>query len=755
VNPILAAALGSWSFDPSVVVGLAILATLYLRGTRSLAACHPERFPRWRRAAFLAGLAVFLVAVASPIDAFADLLLQVHMAQHLLLMMVAAPLVWLGAPVNPILHGLPRAFLRSGLGPFLSWPALKRVGAFLVHPITAWLTFTATLWLWHVPALYEAALRDPFWHDVEHLSFFAAALLFWFPVVQPWPSHPVWPRAAMLPYLALAGLQTTVFSAVFAFSERVFYPSYAEMPRLFGIGAIVDQQAAGAVMWVPGSIVLLVAVCGIAVDALDTPIQRARTRRRVPAPRSRPRFDALRVRGLGRLFASRRVRRASQAALFAIAAAIVLDGWFGPDLAGLNLAGVLPWTHWRAFAVIGLLVAGNLVCFACPFTLPRALARRVLGGNHQLPQLLRGKWVAVGLFATFLVAYEVFDLWDSPWWTAWVVVGYFAAAFAIDGFYGRATFCRSVCPIGQFQFTAATISPLEVDVRAPDVCARCTTHDCLVGGAKGPGCDLDLFQPTKVGNLDCTFCLDCVRACPHDNVGIHARLPGRELVSDAPRAGLGRLSRRADLAAFARIFAFGAFVNAVAMVAPVAGWQRALGERAGLSETAVAAFALPLAFLVLPYFATALASHIGAAASGSTLAGEDRRGLERRFVLALIPLGFGMWLAHWCFHLATAGGAWRDIAARYGPTMGAIAQPVRFEIDSLMPLEITALGVGLLVTLFVAWRIALDVAPEWRRAMGHFAPWAVLACGLWAAGLWILFQPMEMRGAAMQTMGMG
>jgi cytochrome c oxidase assembly factor CtaG/polyferredoxin len=756
LDPTLAAAFASWSFDPWVVLALVAVAVLYLRGFCSLRRRHPERFPRWRASAFLLGLAVFLVAIASPVDAFADLLLQVHMAQHLLLMMVAPPLVWLGAPINPLLQGMPRSFLKQGLGPFLAWPALQRLGAWLVHPITAWLAFVGTTWVWHAPRLYETALRSPFWHEVEHLCFFAAALLFWFPVLQPWPSRPAWPRAAMLPYLVLAGLQMTAFSALFSFSGRPFYPIYADMPRLWGISVLEDQAAAGAVMWVPSSVILLIATVWLVVTLLESPVEgrSAPALRHGSGSRSGVRFDLLRLRIVGPLLGSLAFRRMAQTVLFGLACAIVLDGLLGPSAASRNLAGVLPWTYARAFAVLGLLVAGNLFCFACPFTLPRSLARRLLGGEREAPRWLRTKWTAVTLFLLFLVGYEAFDLWDSPWWTAWILVGYFAAAFVVDGLYGGASFCRGVCPIGQFQFVGSTISPLEVRMRDPAVCASCLTHDCLRGGPKGPGCDLDLFQPTKIGNLDCTFCLDCTRACPHENVGVGARLPGSSLVTDGKRAAIGRLTRRRDLAAFALVFCFGAFANAAAMVAPVAAWEREFGRRLGLdSERLSIALLLLLAVVLAPWLSTALAGRLGGVLSRLPLAHEERRGVMRHLGFSLLPLGFAMWLAHFSFHLATAGGAlslavgrvarWLDLPAH------AMSAPPLIAADALLPWEITALGLGLWVTLLVAWRIAFDAAHVWRPALGLFAPWAVLASALWAAGLWILFQPMEMRGMAM------
>jgi hypothetical protein len=170
--------------------------------------------------------------------------------------------------------------------------------------------------------------------------------------------------------------------------------------------------------------------------------------------------------------------------------------------------------------VIALLMAGNLFCMACPFTLPRDLARKVVFPRYRWPRRLRSKWVAAGLLATYLWGYEAFALWDSPRSTAWIIVGYFIAAFVVDIVFKGASFCKYVCPIGQFHFVHALVSPLQVKVREPAICGSCVTHDCIRGNDRQRGCELRLFQPKKLGNFDCTFCLDCVHACPQQNVGI-------------------------------------------------------------------------------------------------------------------------------------------------------------------------------------------------------------------------------------------
>ncbi len=404
---------------------------------------------------------------------------------------------------------------------------------------------------WHIPALYELALRSPGWHYLQHVCFLGAGLLFWYPVVRPYPARPRWPLVLLFPYLILADLQNTILSALLTFSDHVLYPSYTTVPRLAGQSALADQSAAGVLMWVPGSAAFLLPLFWIGVEFL---FDRKGTRgqgdkgtrgqgdgARIPlplAPSRRPAvssgFDLLHVPLLGRFLRWRHARLALQLPLALLAGVVILDGLRGPQVGAMNLAGVLPWIHWRGLVVLGLLAAGNLFCMACPFTAPRTLARRWLPQGWNWPRRLRSKWPAVVLLGLFLWAYEAFSLWDSPWWTAWIVVGYFAAAFVVDGLFRGAAFCKYLCPIGQFNFVGSLVSPLEVRVRDPGVCATCRTRDCIRGRDSIPGCEMHLFQPRKIGNMDCTFCLDCIHACPHDNIGVLASAPMSDLARPRP-----------------------------------------------------------------------------------------------------------------------------------------------------------------------------------------------------------------------------
>lgn len=232
--------------------------SIYTRGWMALHRLHPARYPLRRLAAFSAGVIAVLVALSPPLDELADALLSAHMTQHLVLMMIAPPLLWLGDPLAPLLCGLPARMPRRALARLVSVPSLRALGRGLSHPAVCWAAFVVTTWLWHLPAFYQAALRDEALHDFEHVCFLTTGLMFWWPVLPPWPARPR-PWVA-LPYLALAAVENTIFSAIFVFAPRLLYPIYAGRTLPFGLDPLTDQALAGAVMWVPGSLAMLVPV---------------------------------------------------------------------------------------------------------------------------------------------------------------------------------------------------------------------------------------------------------------------------------------------------------------------------------------------------------------------------------------------------------------------------------------------------------------------------------------------------------------
>ncbi|MEI8292552.1 MAG: cytochrome c oxidase assembly protein [bacterium] len=731
----------SWSFQPIPAIGVLVPAFLYWRGWTKVRRLAPLRYPVWRLSSFLAGLLVIYAALASPLEAFASWMLSVHMIQHLLLTMLAPPLILQGAPFLPFLSGLPRGLARSGLGPFLKEPLLKKIGRLLVHPLVAGPLFMGSNVFWHIPAFYELALGSPFWHQVEHLCFLSTAFCFWWPVVQPWPSHPAWPRWVVIPYLLVVDVQNTALSAFFTFYGRILYPTYASAPRISDLSAIDDQTLAGTLMWVPGSIAFLLPAVVIAMRYLSGS-KRVRSRPlakiSVPIADRSGTFDLLAIPVVGSVMRSRYFRPLMQALLFGLAMLVVADGLFGPQVAAMNLAGVLPWTHWRGLTILALLVAGNFFCMVCPFTFFRDLGRRFLPANNPWPTALRSKWTAIVLLVVFFWAYEFFDLWQTPWWTAWIIIFYLSAAALVDGFFKGASFCKHVCPIGQFHFVSSLVSPLEVRVRDAEVCATCRTHDCLRGNDTQKGCELNLFQPSKSGNMDCTFCLDCVKACPSHNVGILAVPPGSDLLHDGKRSGVGAFSQRLDVAALVLVLTFAAFANAAGMVPLVLEFQN--------NHPLAGSLSFALFVVALPASLAAFSACWTVWAGGCPTSWKN---VLCSMSILLAPLGVAMWAAHFLFHLCSAALTPWPVFQRLANEAGLVGAVPNWNMPPLLLNQWPAFGIlllnaGCLYTLWMLWKRSVLIST--RNPVLAFLPWALLAGALYAFGVWTFMQPMEMRG---------
>ncbi len=237
---------------------LAFTALIYVRGWLSLRSSALNVTSAWRAFSFLVGLFLIWVAVASPFAALDHELLTVHMVQHLLLMTLAPPLIWLGAPVHALLHGLPRRFVENVLVPLRHSPAAQRLGKALGRPRFSWLAACATLVGWHIPTFFALGMQSIAWHLFEHLSFLATGLLFWWPVVQP-SAGTARQDLSMILYLFFATLPCDILSGFLVFSDRVVYPMYFSSSHLLGFSPLVDQQCAAALMWTCVTVVYLVA----------------------------------------------------------------------------------------------------------------------------------------------------------------------------------------------------------------------------------------------------------------------------------------------------------------------------------------------------------------------------------------------------------------------------------------------------------------------------------------------------------------
>lgn len=459
-----------------------------------------------------------------------------------------------------------------------------------------------------------------------------------------------------------------------------------------------------------------------------------------PLHRPTPAFDLLRMPGLGRLLRWRWGRLVFQLPLAAIAAVMIYDGLTGPKLAPQNLATVAAWVHYRGLVVLALLLAGNLFCMSCPFTLPRTLARRLSSHGRRWPRALRNKWLASALFVGLLFLYETLDLWASPWLTAWLIVAYFAAAFIFEALFAESPFCKYLCPIGTFNFVGSTVSPLQITSRDADVCRTCVGKECINGSAQVLGCGTELFVPQMRSNLDCILCLDCVRACPHDNVALAARKPLSELTSAA-------WPRRWDVALLALVFAFTALGNAFGMTPPVYELEAALARWLGATNEALI---LALIFGVI-YVALPALAGVGAAWLSRRLAGGGSlRVVLARYAPAVVPLGFAIWFGHYWFHFASGAltivPVLQSFLIDHGVTL--LGSQPNWRLGAILPadglflLELAAVLVGFFASLAVLRRIA-DNTHQATRAM---APWLALLIGIAVLALVLFSLPMEMRG---------
>jgi putative copper resistance protein D len=282
-----------WSFDAHVWLPLAVAFIVYLAAVRRVDRAHPATpVPVRRAVAWTAGLLVLLVALQSPIEAYDTTLFSVHMVQHLLLTMVAAPLLALGAPITLVLRAARPSIRRRWILPVLH-SRLVRVIAF---PVVAWVLFAAVMWVSHFSALFDAALESEAVHLVEHAVFLGSAMLFWWPVVGADPAPWRLPHPARVGYLFLGMPQSSFLGLAIFSSPSVLYAHYATLGREWGPSPLEDQQWAGGIMWAGGDLLFLVAM-GFAVaawltheeaegerlDARAEQLLRAAGRRRRPA----------------------------------------------------------------------------------------------------------------------------------------------------------------------------------------------------------------------------------------------------------------------------------------------------------------------------------------------------------------------------------------------------------------------------------------------------------------------------------------
>ncbi len=461
-----------------------------------------------------------------------------------------------------------------------------------------------------------------------------------------------------------------------------------------------------------------------------------------------PRYDVLRLPGIGRLLRWRWGRLLFQIPLLLLAALMIYDGLTGPQLAPQNIATTAAWIQYRGLIVLVLLLAGNLFCMGCPFALPRTLATRISGYGRRWPRVLRNKWLAIGsLFAIFWL-YEWLDLWASPWLTAWLAIAYFIAAFALEALFAESPFCKYICPLGSFNFVSSTISPWQISVQNHDVCRACVGKECVNGSDTILGCGTELFAPQVQSNMDCLFCLGCARACPHDNVILAARSRTRELTTP------GAWPRRWDLAFLVMVFTFASISNAFGMVPPFYALQAWLANWLPINNEAVLLLLIfGVGILLFP-----AAICLGAAWCSRQLSGTaghtPLRVAFTRYAPAFVPLGFAVWLAHYGFHFATGALAiipvFQNFLLDHGLTW--LGQTPNWQMSAilpgswLLPLQTIIVLAGFGGSLYVANEIGRQAHKQPQTVFKAILPWALVFLALALAALATFNLPMEMRG---------
>lgn len=236
-----------WSWEPSLLAGLAAQGGAYLACVGPLRRWFPgaSPVPRYQIQLFLLGVVILFVALVSPLGVLSDgYLLSAHMIQHLLVTSVAPPLLLLGTPrwlFRPVLRvGLARGLVRA-----------------LTHPALAVVLYNLVFVGWHVPAFYDRSLNSVPVHALQHVMFFSTATLLWWPIFSPLEEQPPLPDLLKVLYLFVASIPGTILGAIITYADTILYPTYGRAPRVWGISAALDQQAAGLIMWFGGGLLYL------------------------------------------------------------------------------------------------------------------------------------------------------------------------------------------------------------------------------------------------------------------------------------------------------------------------------------------------------------------------------------------------------------------------------------------------------------------------------------------------------------------
>ncbi len=413
---------------------------------------------------------------------------------------------------------------------------------------------------------------------------------------------------------------------------------------------------------------------------------------------------------------------ASQLILFFFSIFLILEGLWGSSFAPKNLTTLFVWVHYRGLLVLILLLAGNYFCMSCPFIFFRNILRLFISPKKIYPKILANKWPALALFIGLLFSYEYFAFWAHPQITALLILAYFGIAILIDLNYKNANFCKYLCPIGQFNFISSTLSPKEVQLKNMSVCESCTTYECLKGSVDHNGhqrgCETQLFIPKKNGNLDCTFCMDCIAACPYGNVAVMNVTPASELLSDKHRAGIGTLSEKKDYLAFIVVFTFGGLLNAFMMVDSRSKFTKFLTKTFSLhNEFLLCASLFFLVLLPIIYLTI------------------NAKKKNRELIPTLIPLGFSIWFAHYSFHFLTGIFTFIPLVFHTSIPISWMGLP----LSIVTPMQFGFLFLGFTASLLLVIKKMAD-----KKQQSYL--WFFIHTTIFFLAIWVMSRPMDMRG---------
>jgi len=269
-----------WALDPLVILGIFLAGYLYATGLdRWERPSHPVKI--WQRVSFFTGLAAVFLALQSPIDVYSEYLLAVHQLQHTLLRMVGPLLMLLGAPLTPMLRGLPPWALQEVVRPVVRNAFARRAYNFFTNPVAVAFLFLGVMYFWQVPSPHNLALRSHLIHHLMHLTMLLSGLVFWWVIIDPKPHRSRLHYGLRVLYLGLVVIPNTFLGAGLTFAEQVLYSGYGEVGRIAGISPLTDQQIGGLIIWAIGDMMCIGAAGVVMVmwvqqeeakEQLDAPI---------------------------------------------------------------------------------------------------------------------------------------------------------------------------------------------------------------------------------------------------------------------------------------------------------------------------------------------------------------------------------------------------------------------------------------------------------------------------------------------------